>query len=128
MIGDNGLNGSTIGSEVLVGHVSEPVEVPHLVLKSLWLVHSHTGSRHCRDLDVVVSLLVTIEHHAHAILEESFGLSLCHVGSPSVLHKDLAVVSGKTSQKEVVLNTSTVQICHTEEYLTVNLADASEDS
>ena len=128
MVRDLGSNGSTIGSEVLIGHVPEPVKVPHLVVKSKWLVHSHSSSRHRRDLDVVVGLLVTIEHHAHAILEESFGLSLCHVGSPSVLHKDLAVVSGKTSQKEVVLNTSTVQICHTEEYLTVNLADASEDS
>ena len=128
MIGDNGLNGSTIGSEVLIGHVPEPVEVPHLVLKSLWLVHSHSSCCHRRDLDVVVSLLVAIEHHAHAILKESFGLSFRHVSSPSVLHEDLTVVRGKTSEKEVVFNTSTVQICHSKEYLSVNLADTSEDS
>ena len=127
MVRYDGLNGSTIGSEVLIGHVSEPVEVPHLVLESLWLLHSHASCRHRGDLDVVVGLLVTIEHHAHAVVKESFGLSLGHVGSPSVLHEDLAVVSGETGEQEVVLNTSPVQICHAKENFSVGLADTSKD-
>ena len=98
MVGDLRSNGSTVGSEVLIGHVSEPVKVPHLVVKSEWLVHGHSGCRHRRDLDVVVGLLVTIEHHAHAIFKESFSLSFRHVGPPSVLHEDLAVVRGKTGE------------------------------
>ena len=55
-------------------------------------------------------LLVSVKHDSHAVLDERFGLSLGHVGSPGVLKEHTAVVVTETRELVVALDFGTVEV------------------
>lgn len=86
MVLDNflGSDEDTKWSELLVSHGLVPVEAPRR-FNPIWFVHCDTSSGHGRDLDVVMCLLVAVEHDTHAVFNDCTRLSLCKVLAPRVV-------------------------------------------
>ena len=113
-------------SEELVGMSVVEVHVRgRFNLVSLSELHT-TGVRNRRNLNLVVSLLISLEHLPQAVFEELFGFSFAHVSSPRILQENLAVVKTKTSRNKVLIfNFCSMEICSAQEHsvLFVNTAD-----
>ena len=114
------------GSELLVGHVPVPVEVP-LGVDSVGFVHGDALGSHSRNLNVVERFLVAVEHDPHAVFNDLASISLGQIFPPRVLHQNLAVVCRKTRQKEVSLNFGPIKISHAKENFPSALADTTDD-
>ena len=98
-------------------------------IDSVWRAHLDTVFvGHSRDLDVIMCLLVTVEHDLEAVLHDFLGLSLGHVSSPRILHEDLAVMQSKTSEKEVSLDLGAMVIRSSKENLIILLVDSSDNA
>jgi len=92
------------------------------------VIHSDSLLCHGRDLNLIMTLLVAVEHYLHAVEDECSCLFFAHIISSSVLHENLTVVWRKTSQEEVLFDLGSVEITASKEDFAIIFADTSNDS